>query len=397
MSLSRRIEGVGTSIILAMLEKEATLREQGIEIISLTAGEPDFPTPRHVVAAARVAMDKGDTRYPPLTGTAALKQAIIGKFISDYGLEFGLRSIIVSTGSKQAIYNAFMATLDQGDEVVIPKPYWTSYPDMVRVAAGVPIFVETHVSQRFQLDADLLNHAISPRTKWILLNSPGNPTGAIYNEETLRGVAEVLRRHQHVRILCDDIYEHIAFEQPVRNILQVAPDLGDRCLIVNGVSKAYAMTGWRLGYAAGPPELIQAMAVIQSQSTSGASTLSQAAAVAALTGPQEDRIAACEAYRRRRDLVASHLLRIHGLDFTPPDGAFYVLVDCREALPEIGLRKDEDPAFVARLFEAGVAVIPGTAFGAPGFIRLSFATADAQIERGLVRLATVVAGRSDSL
>jgi aspartate aminotransferase len=388
-----RIGRIGVSPILASLDSESLLRSQGHDIISFTAGEPDFPTPSHVVNAAYEAMRAGDTRYPPLTGTKALKLAIREKFHVDNGLDYEPHQIVVTSGSKQAIYNAFMATLDAGDEVVIPAPYWTSYPDMVQIATGMPVFVDTCAEQGYQLDSDRLDAAITSRTKWVLLNSPCNPSGAVYSEQTLESVANVLRRHRHVQILCDDIYEHVVFDSPFRTILQVAPELRDRCLIVNGVSKAYAMTGWRLGYAAGPTALIKAMAVVQSQSTSGACSISQAAAVAALTGPQTARETARESYRRRRDMLLSRVASIPGLRLAKPAGAFYALIDCREVLAQAGLSSTDDPVLTDRILRAvGVSVIPGSAFGAPGFIRLSFATADENIQRGLDRLAQALSG-----
>jgi aspartate aminotransferase len=383
-----RLNGVSISPILATLGRVAELKRAGRDIVDLTAGEPDFHTPDHAISAAIEAMRRGDTKYGPLHGLGGLRQAIQRKFLRENDLSYAVDEIIVSTGAKQVIHNAIMASIDPGDEVIIPSPYWTSYPDIVQLAGGHAVFAQTFASDGYKLTADGLTRAITLRTRWLIINSPCNPTGAVYGTRDLEQLAEVLRRAKHVAILSDDIYEHIRFTSGrFATLCAVAPDLRDRCLIVNGVSKAYAMTGWRVGYGAGSSVLLRRMATVQSQSTSGASTVSQAAAAAALDGPQTDVVQAATAYLERRGIVVSAISRMPRVRLVPPDGAFYALVDVSEVLmARYGTLDDE--ALARDLLERhGVGVIPGLAFGAPGSLRISFAASAAQIEAGLQRLA----------
>lgn len=383
-----RLNGVSISPILATLDRVAELKRAGRDIVDLTAGEPDFHTPDHAISAAIDAMRRGYSKYGPLYGLEGLRQAIQRKLLRENDLSYAVDEIIVSTGAKQVIHNAFMASIDPGDEVIIPSPYWTSYPDIVRLADGQPVFAQTRASDGYKLTAHGLGRAITPRTRWLMINSPCNPTGAVYGTRDLEQLAGVLRRAKHVAILSDDIYEHIRFTSGrFATLCAVAPDLRDRCLIVNGVSKAYAMTGWRIGYGAGPSVLLRRMATVQSQSTSGASTISQAAAVAALDGPQTDVERAATAYRERRDIVVSAVSRMPGARLVAPDGAFYALVDVSEILlARYGSLDDE--ALAGELLERhGVGVVPGFAFGAPGSLRISFAASASQIKAGLQRLA----------
>jgi aspartate aminotransferase len=383
-----RLNGVSVSPILATLGRIAELNRARRDVIDLTAGEPDFHTPAHAISAAIDAMQRGHSKYGPLQGLEGLRQAIQRKFLRENHLSYALNEIIVSTGAKQVIHNAMMASVDPGDEVIIPSPYWTSYPDIVRLAGGQAVFAPTLASDGYKLTADGLMRAITPRTRWLIINSPCNPTGAVYDTRDLEQLAEVLRRAKHVAILSDDIYEHIRFTSGrFATLCAVAPDLRDRCLMVNGVSKAYAMTGWRVGYGAGSSVLLRRMATVQSQSTSGASTISQAAAAAALDGPRTDLVRAVTAYRERRDIVVSAIGGMPRVRWVAPDGAFYALLDVSEILTARRGSLD-DEALARDLLEChGVGVIPGIAFGAPGSLRISFAASAAQIEAGLRRLA----------
>jgi aspartate aminotransferase len=364
------------------------LKRAGRDIVDLTAGEPDFPTPDRAISAAIDAMRRGHTKYGPINGLEELRQAVQRKFQRDNDLSYALDEIIVSTGAKQVIHNAIMASIDPGDEVIIPSPYWTSYPDMVRLAGGRAVFAQTSASDGYKLTADGLTRAITPRTRWLIINSPSNPTGAVYDARELGQLAEVLRGAKHVAVMSDDIYEHIRFTSGrFATLCAIAPDLRDRCLIVNGVSKAYAMTGWRIGYGAGSSVLLRRMAAVQSQSTSGASTISQAAAVAALDGPQADVVQAAAVYRERRDIVVSAIGRMPRVRVVAPEGAFYALLDVSEVLETRGGSLDDEALAHELLQLHGVGVIPGLAFGAPGSLRISFATSSSQIEAGLKRLA----------
>lgn len=387
-----RLGAIEVSPIIAVMARARALKAAGRDVIALGFGEPDFDTPEHVQEATIAAMRRGETRYTAIDGTPALKQAIARKFGTENGLTYAPEEITVATGAKQVIYNAMMATLDDGDEVIIPAPYWSSYLDIALIAGGRPVVPVCGRQDGFRLTPAALGQAITPRTRWLFLNSPSNPTGAAYSAAELAALAEVLRAHDHVWVMSDDIYEHLRYgDTPFATIAAVAPDLKQRVLTLNGVSKAYCMTGWRLGYAGGPAALIKAMAVVQSQSTSNPSSLSQAGAVAALSGPQ-DLIAEHNAiFRERRDLVVAALNGIAGIECPVPDGAFYVypsvagLIGRRTAK---GALIASDADLVAYLLEeADVAVVPGSAFGLSPHLRLSYATDTATLVEACRRIA----------
>lgn len=387
-----RLGAIEVSPIIAVMARARALKAAGRDVIALGFGEPDFDTPEHVQEATIAAMRRGETRYTAIDGTPALKQAIAHKFATENGLTYAPEEITVATGAKQVIYNAMMATLDDGDEVIIPAPYWSSYLDIALIAGGRPVVPVCSQQDGFKLTPAALAGAITPRTRWLFLNSPSNPTGVAYSAAELAALAEVLRAHDHVWVMSDDIYEHLRYgDTPFATIAAVAPDLKPRVLTLNGVSKAYCMTGWRLGYAGGPAALVKAMAVVQSQSTSNPSSLSQAGAVAALSGPQ-DLIAEHNAiFRERRDLVVAALNRIAGVECPVPDGAFYVypsvagLIGRRTAK---GALIASDADLVAYLLEeADVAVVPGSAFGLSPHLRLSYATDTATLAEACRRIA----------
>lgn len=368
------------------------LRAQGRDIVSLTSGEPDFDTPAHIRDAAYRAMNDGQTRYTDVGGTAALREAIRAKFARDNGLEYGLDEIIVSTGAKQIIFNAIMATVDTGDEVIVPAPYWVSYPDITLLANGTPVIVNTRSENGFRLQAEELERAITPRTRWLILNGPNNPSGANFTQADLQALADVLRKHPHVWILTDDIYEHLLYDgRAFYTLAQVAPDLKDRTLTLNGVSKAYAMTGWRIGYAGAPVALIKAMTKLQSQSTSNPSSVSQAAALAALTGPQDFVAQSRERFQARRDQIVQALNAIDGIQCASPEGAFYVFPQCSDlfgaTLPD-GSKLQNSEQWVLHLLNAqNLAVLQGSAYGVDTHFRISFAASDAVLEEGCRRIA----------
>jgi len=368
------------------------LRAQGRDIVGLTSGEPDFDTPAHIREAAYRAMNDGQTRYTDVGGTAALREAIRAKFARENGLDYGLDEIIVSTGAKQIIFNAIMATVDTGDEVIVPAPYWVSYPDITLLANGTPVIVETRAENGFRLQAEELERAITPKTRWLILNGPNNPSGANFTEADLQALAEVLRKHPHVWILTDDIYEHLLYDgRRFYTLAQVAPDLKDRTLTLNGVSKAYAMTGWRIGYAGAPAALIKAMTKLQSQSTSNPSSVSQAAALAALTGPQDFVAQSRERFQARRDRIVQALNAIDGIDCASPEGAFYVFPKCADlyglTLPD-GSKLQNSEQWVLHLLNAqNLAVLQGSAYGVDTHFRISFAASDAVLEEGCRRIA----------
>ncbi|MBK0328101.1 pyridoxal phosphate-dependent aminotransferase [Rhodobacteraceae bacterium F11138] len=390
--LSSRMEAVKPSPTIAMSKTAAALRDEGRSIVDLSSGEPDFDTPEHIRHAGRDAIDAGKTRYTNVDGTPDLKRAVADKFQRENGLSYDPEQISVGTGGKQILCNALLATLDAGDEVIIPAPYWVSYPDMVRLAGGAPVVVSCPAEARFLLSAAALRAAITPRTKWLILNSPSNPTGAGYSADHLRALAKVLADHPQVMVLTDDIYEHLRFDGwAFSTIAQVAPELKDRVLTMNGVSKAYAMTGWRIGYAGGPVDIIRAMATLQSQSTSNPSSISQAAAVAALNGPQDFLDEWRAVFQSRRDLCLERLRAIEGIDCTTPDGAFYLFSSCKGLLgrkrPDgVPLETDVDVVMYL-LQEGGVAMVPGSAFGLAPFFRLSFATSTENLELACDRVA----------
>ncbi|NYT23222.1 pyridoxal phosphate-dependent aminotransferase [Alcaligenaceae bacterium] len=372
------------------------LRESGRDVIGLTAGEPDFDTPENIQEAAIRAIREGQTKYTDVGGMPTLKLAVIEKFRRENGLEYKQNEIIVSSGAKQVIFNALMCLVQEGDEVIIPVPYWVSYPDMVRFAGGTPVFIECPKSNRFKLLPERLEEAITPRTRCLLLNSPNNPSGASYTEAELKALAAVLLRHPGVFIITDDIYEHLLYDgNQFATIASVEAGLKDRVLTVNGVSKAYAMTGWRIGYAGGNAPLISNMVKLQSQSTSCPSAISQAAAIEALTGPQDVIASSRQVFQARRDLLVERINQIPGLSCIKPEGAFYVFVSYEELMGRRTPQGQEihgDVDFVLHLAEAqGIVVIPGSAYGMPGFFRVSIATSEKIILDGQKRIAQACA------
>ncbi|MDQ2136750.1 pyridoxal phosphate-dependent aminotransferase [Alcaligenaceae bacterium B3P038] len=373
-------------------QRARALRAEGRDIVGLTAGEPDFDTPAHIREAATRAMTAGQTRYTDVGGTAALREAIREKFARENGLDYNADEVIVSAGAKQIIFNAFMCTLEAGDEVIVPAPYWVSYPDIALLADGVPVIIEGRAEQGFKLQPDALERAITPRTRWLVLNGPNNPSGANYSRDDLVALAEVLNRHTHVWILTDDIYEHLLYDgRSFDTIAQVAPELKERTLTINGVSKAYAMTGWRIGYAGAPTALIKAMTKLQSQSTSNPASVSQAAALAALTGPQDFITVNKQRFETRRNLIVDALNQIDGITCARPDGAFYVFPSC-DAL--FGLRTPEGQViansddWVMHLLNAqNLAVLQGSAYGIGAHFRISFAANEEKLLEGCRRIA----------
>jgi aspartate aminotransferase len=389
--LASRLKAVQPSPTIAMTQLAAKLRRQGKDIIGLSQGEPDFDTPDHISRAGIAAIESGQTRYTDVDGTPELKRAIIEKFRRENDLHYELNQISVGTGGKQVLYNALLATLDVGDEVIIPAPYWVSYPDMVRLAGGKPVVVTCPEQDDFLLIADALRKAITPRTKWVILNSPSNPTGMGYSAAHLRGLADVLLDHPNVMVMTDDMYEHLRYDNwEFATIAAVEPRLIDRTLTCNGVSKAFSMTGWRIGYAGGPADIIKAMATLQSQSTSNPSSISQAAAIAALNGPMEFLAERNEIFRQRRDLCLQALNQIDGLSCIRPNGAFYLFPSCAGLIgrkrPD-GKVIETDDDFVMWLVEdASVAAVPGSAFGLAPYFRISFATATERLETACARI-----------
>ncbi len=391
MRLSEAIQRIQPSPTIAVSNRAATLKAEGRDVISLGAGEPDFDTPDFVKEAAIEAIRRGATKYTIVDGTVELKEAIRAKFKRDNGLDYARDQITVNVGGKQTIFNAMVATLDPGDEVVIPAPYWVSYPDIVALTGATPVPVACGIDQGFKLLPEQLEAAITPRTKWLILNSPSNPTGAAYTADELRALADVLVRHPHVMVLTDDMYEHIVYDGfRFATVAQVAPELFDRTLTVNGASKAYAMTGWRIGFAGGPAWLVKAMAKMQSQSTSNPCSIAQAAAAAALNGPQDFLAERNAAFQERRDLVVSMLNQCAGLSCPRPEGAFYVYPDCSGLIgkraPD-GRVLDGDEAVAGYLLDnEGVAVVHGAAFGLSPAFRISYATDTATLEEACRRI-----------
>ncbi|RZK97838.1 MAG: pyridoxal phosphate-dependent aminotransferase [Methylobacterium sp.] len=387
-----RIGAIGVSEILKITAEAGARQRAGEPMIILGAGEPDFDTPEHIKEAAVRAMRDGQTKYTALDGSPQLKAAVRLKFQRDNGLDYALSEITCGTGAKQILYNAFMATLDAGDEVIIPAPFWTSYADIVAIAGGVPVVLPCQEADGFRLTPAALEAAITPKTRWLLLNSPSNPSGAAYGADHLRGLADVLLRHPHVWAMSDDMYEHIVYDGfAFATLAAVEPRLRDRTLTVNGVSKAYAMTGWRIGYGAGPEPLIKAMAVIQSQSTSCPSSISQAAAVEALTGPQDIVLERAQDFQKRRDLVVAALNAIEGITCRKPEGAFYTFASCAGMIGKTtpkGERIESDTDFGRYLMdEAKVAVVPGSCFGLAPYFRISYATSEAELREACGRIA----------
>ncbi|HEY9022642.1 MAG: pyridoxal phosphate-dependent aminotransferase [Paracoccaceae bacterium] len=395
--LSKTLDRVKPSPTIAVSNLAMELAAQGRDIISLGAGEPDFDTPDHIRAAGIAAINAGKTRYTAVDGIPELKAAICAKFKRDNALDYTPAQVSVGTGGKQVLYNAFMATLNPGDEVVIPAPYWVSYPDMVLLAGGTPVFIEATLENAFKITPDQLEAAITPATKWFLFNSPSNPTGAGYSWDELKALTDVLMRHPHVWVLTDDMYEHLAYDDfTFCTPAQVEPALYDRTLTMNGVSKAYAMTGWRIGYAAGPKPLIDAMRKVQSQSTSNPCTISQWAAVEALNGPHDFIAPNNVMFARRRDLVVSALNAIDGVTCPTPEGAFYVYPSIKGLIGKTtpgGTVITDDETFARALLEdTGVAVVFGAAFGLSPNFRISYATSDAALTEACARIQRFCAG-----
>lgn len=389
--IAERLSRIKPSPTIAVSTKARELKAAGRDVIGLGAGEPDFDTPDNIKDAAIKAIQDGDTKYTAVDGTPALKEAISAKFKRENGLGYSPAEITVGTGGKQVLYNAFQATVNAGDEVIIPAPYWVSYPDMVLLAEGEPVFVSCGANQNFKLQPEALEQAITPKTRWLILNSPSNPTGAAYTREEMKALTDVLMRHPQVWVLTDDMYEHLVYDDfEFVTPAQVEPGLKDRTLTMNGVSKAYAMTGWRIGYAGGPQALIKAMAKVQSQSTSNPSSVSQAAAVEALNGPQDFIGERAEVFKQRRDLVVAMLNDCPGLHCAKPEGAFYVYPSCAGCIgkktPE-GKKIETDEDFVTYLLESvGVAAVQGEAFGLSPHFRVSYATSTEALEEACKRI-----------
>ncbi len=390
--LSARVGRTELAATFAMAARARALRSQGHDIISLSLGEPDFPTPAHVVEAAHAAAVRGETKYPPLAGTDALRAAVRRKYQREQKLDVPEANILITNGGKQAIFNVVMSVIGSGDEVVIPAPAWAGYEQTVRFAGGVPVFAPCPQAQGFVLQPGALEAAITPRTRLLLLNSPNNPSGAVFSPAALARIAEVLRRHPDIWVLSDDIYEHLLFDgSPYATLAAVAPDLADRIVTLTGVSKSYAMTGWRIGFCVGPAEIIKACTVVQATATSGVSSIGQAAALAALEGPQDFLTERAGQYQARRDLVVARLNEARGIACHRPDGAFYVFPDisaCLGRTTKAGRRLENDTDFsLALLEEAHVAVVQGSAFAMSPHIRISTATSAAVLDRACTRIA----------
>ena len=397
--IADRLSGIKPSPTIAVASKARELKAAGRDVIGLGAGEPDFDTPDHIKEAAKAAMDRGDTKYTAVPGTPELREAICASFKRNNGLDYTPDQISVGCGGKQTIYNAIVATVNSGDEVLIPAPYWVSYPDIVLLAEGTPVFIECPVEQDYKLTPEALDKAITPKTKWLIFNSPSNPTGAAYTRDEMKALTDVLLKHPHVWVMTDDMYEHLVYDDfEFTSPAQVEPKLYDRTLTLNGVSKAYCMTGWRVGWAAGPVEVIKAMNKVQSQSTSHTSSISQAAAVAALNGPTDFITENNKVYKQRRDLVVSMLNQAKGLSCPNPEGAFYVYPSCEGCMGKTTpdgkvLETDED--FVTYLLESeGVAAVHGAAFGLSPYFRVSYATSTEALEEACQRIQRACAALS---
>lgn len=392
IKLSDCVSRIKESPTLAITAKAARYKSEGKDIIGLAAGEPDFDTPQHIKNAAKKAIDDGLTKYTPVAGIPSLKKAIVEKFKRDNNLEYTTNEVIVGVGGKQCIFNFCLAVLNPGDEVIIPAPYWVSYADIALVSNAKPIIIECGIEQHFKMTASQLEKAITPKTKLLMLNSPSNPTGAVYTKEELESLAKVLVQHPNILIGTDDMYEHVKLkDQSFYNILNVCPELKDRCVVINGVSKAYSMTGWRIGYAAGPTYIIKAMEILQSQSTSNPTSISQVAAEAALSGDQTCIKPMIKAFRERHTFVVKSFNEIPGLSCIEAEGAFYAFPDARKAIENLFnkkiLKEKTDLAFADYLLDKeGVAVVPGSAFGAEGYFRISFATSMENLQEALKRI-----------
>ena len=389
--IAERMSLIKPSPTMAVTKMAAEMKAAGQDIIGLGAGEPDFDTPDHIKNAAIEAIKNGETKYTAVDGTPALKKAIAKKFYKDNSIKYNIDEIIVSVGGKQVLYNALMSSINPGDEVIIPSPFWVSYPDMVSLAGGVPIIVEGKEKNNFKIQPEDIRDKISTKTKWIIINSPSNPTGSSYSAEELRDIGNLLLEYENIFVMSDDIYEKIIYDDfKFFSLAEVVPELKDRILTVNGVSKAYAMTGWRIGYAGGPKHLIKAMSKLQSQSTSNPSSISQAAALAALEGPEEFLLERNERFKTRRDMVVKMLNECNGLSCIKPSGAFYVYPSCSGIIGKFskeGKLIENSIDFSAYLLESvGVAVVPGSAFGADPFFRISYATSDSILEEACNRI-----------
>ena len=391
MKLSKRISNTKTSATIAMSMKARELTLQGKDIISLSAGEPDFDTPRNIKDAAIESINSGNTKYTPVDGMLTLKESIVRKFKNENNLEYTPDQVIVSTGCKQSIYNLCQATLDEGDEVLIPSPYWVSYPEIVKLSDAIPVFVETNSETDFKVTGKMLEDNITQKTKMILLNSPSNPSGFIYTEDDLKDIGRVLKKHPNIIIASDDIYEHIIFNgKKFTNILNVCPELYDQTIVLNGVSKAYAMTGWRIGYAAGSSNIVNAMKKIQSQSTSCTCSISQAAAKAALDNDNSEVQKMVNEYQLRSEFLHTELNKIDGIKYKKPDGSFYAFVDVNGLINKIDNINDDFELAEYFLKEADVAVVPGTAFGSKNHIRISFATSLENLKKAVSRIENLL-------
>ena len=389
--ISDSVKRIKPSPTIAVTQKARELKASGKDVIGLGAGEPDFDTPDNIKEAAIKAIKDGDTKYTAVDGTLALKEAIVNKFKRENNLEYTTDQITVGAGGKHVIYNLMMATLNKGDEVLIPAPYWVSYPDITLLAGATPIAVECPEDQDFKITAKDLESKINNNTKWLILNSPSNPTGSTYSEQEIKNLSQVLKRNPHVNILSDDIYEHITYGGFKFFTIAQIPELKNRVVTMNGVSKSYAMTGWRIGYAAGPKEIIKAMAKIQSQSTTNPSSISQAAAVEALNGNQDFIPIRAKAFEERRDFVVNSLNSIDGINCLKPDGAFYVFPSCKDLIGKKdtnGKKIENDTDFVQSLLENnGIAVVQGSAFGLEGYFRISYATSMENLEKALKNIS----------
>ncbi|MGB8146272.1 MAG: pyridoxal phosphate-dependent aminotransferase [Chromatiaceae bacterium] len=389
--LSARVQSVKPSATLAITARAKALRAAGKDVVGLGAGEPDFDTPDHIKEAAIKAIHDGFTKYTPVEGTLELRRAIVDKFKRENGFDYQVEEILVSCGGKQSFYNLAQAILDPGDEVIIPAPYWVSYPDMSLLAGGVPVIVDAGADQRFKITPAQLEAALTERTALVVINSPSNPTGMSYSHAELAGLGEVLRRHPKAVIATDDMYEHIRWSsEPFVNILNACPDLAPRTLVLNGVSKAYSMTGWRIGYAGGPADIIKAMKKIQGQSTSNPTSISQVAAQAALEGPQDCIATMGAAFKERHDYVVARLNTMAGIECLPTDGTFYVFPKVQGMIDAIDGVKDDLELAEYLIEKAGVALVPGSAFGLGGHVRISIATSRANLEKALDRIASVI-------
>ncbi|WP_025869813.1 pyridoxal phosphate-dependent aminotransferase [Methylobacillus glycogenes] len=397
MELSQRVQSIKESPTLAVTARAAKLKAEGRDIIGLGAGEPDFDTPQHIKDAAKKAIDQGFTKYTPVAGIPGLKKAIVAKFKNENGFDYNDKEVIVGVGGKQCIFNLALAVLNPGDEVIVPAPYWVSYADIALVAGAKPIIIECGIEQGFKLTPAQLESAITPKTKLFMINSPSNPTGAVYTLQELAALGEVLKKHPHVLVATDDMYEHVNLTgDKFYNILNATPELKERCIVLNGVSKAYSMTGWRIGYAAGPAKIIKAMEILQSQSTSNPTSISQVAAQAALEGPQECITPMLDAFRERHEYVVNRFNQMKGLKCIKAGGAFYAFPDARTAIANLfaagKIKEANDLALSEYLLEQeGVAVVPGSAFGAEGYFRISFATSMDNLRNALDRIEKALA------